>query len=309
MIVGICAVRNEGDIVGQVLRSAAQDHDLILVVDVASTDDTLAEIRAVERRYPRVACLGSLGEPVWAQGVRRHVWARFRGGLPRDTWWSIVDGDEFADEPLAPVVAAAEAEGADHVQGAFATFAYTRSEAEEWRSGRETLADRSRPVEERRRFFRVAAYSVRLFKDHPLLRWNDDAFVPRGLIRPFHRRVCYRHYQHRDLDQLALRLESRSTLELPEWHKEMHYHWHYALEEALHPDDDPALRTHVPGRAIELSERWSSVWTKDPIRRGWARLRRLWRARTPQEAPALFGEVPVAEILGRATSPEPGAGR
>ncbi len=300
MLIGLCVVRNEGDIIGQVLRHAAPHHDLVLVVDVASTDGTGLEVEAVGREHRHVVAIGRLAAPVWPEGVHRHVWARFRDRVPDGTWWSLVDGDEFAEEPLREVVREAEGEGADHVQGAFATFAYTEGEARAWREGRETLADRMRPIEERRRFYRITAYSIRLFREHTRLRWNRDTYHPAGLIRPMRRRVCYRHYQHRDLDQLEIRLRTRQDVDVPDWHRQMHYHWHYTVEEALHPDGDPDLREHVPGRRIRVGDELPKVWVKDPFRRTYLRLWRAWAARVPQAASALFADIPVEDVLCRA---------
>jgi glycosyltransferase involved in cell wall biosynthesis len=298
LLIGICVVRNEADVVGEVLRSAAAQHDLILVVDTASSDGTVDEVRAVAKDEEHVVLMASLPAPTWAERVRRHVWARISPCLPERTWWSFVDGDEFCRESLSSVVSEAEAEGADHVQGAFATFAYTRGEAEAWRQGRETLADRTRSIEERRLFYVVSAYSERLFRGHSRLRWNEDTYVPGGLIRPLRRRICYRHYPNRDLPQLELRLSTRSGLDLTEEHRSVHYHWHHSVEEALNPDDDPKLQRHEPGSLIALPEPWRRVWVKDPFRRTAARARRLVRARVPQEA-GLFADLPVDAIIER----------
>jgi hypothetical protein len=132
------------------------------------------------------------------------------------------------------------------------------------------------------------------------VRWNEDTAAPRGLIRPLSRRICYRHYQHRDLEQLQLRLRSRQELDTPDRHREVHYHWHYTVAEALHPDDDPDLRWHDPGGEIPIPDEWRTPWVRGPLWRAWARLRRAWRARRPQEPPAMFDDVDVDEVLSLA---------
>lgn len=52
-LIGLTVVRNEGDVIGHVLRHAARNHDLILVVDVCSWDDTVPEIGSRVELGPR----------------------------------------------------------------------------------------------------------------------------------------------------------------------------------------------------------------------------------------------------------------
>ncbi len=301
-LIGLTVVRNEGDIVGQVLRHAARNHDLILVVDVCSWDDTVPEIEAVSREHPHVVLITSLPRPTFAERTWRHIWDRFRTRVPAETWWSYVDGDEFTDHDLRQAVARAESEGADHIEGASALFFYTESEARAWREGREGLADRARSIEERRWLYRMDVYSMRLFRQSKHLRWLEDTSRPRGLLRPASRRANYRHYQYRDLDQIAVRVRTRRGAETPEDFARRHFHWSYAETTCIGPDDAPRPRTHRAGEELVEDQDLPRVWVPGPHVRAtrWVR-ERLYAARYPQPPPGdLLADVDVDGALARA---------
>ena len=301
-LIGLTVVRNEGDIIGQVLRHAARNHDLILVVDVCSWDDTVSEIEAVSREHPHVVLITSLPTPTFAERTWRHIWDRFRTRVPAGTWWSYVDGDEFTDHDLRHAVARAESEGADHIEGASALFFYTESEARAWHEGREGLADRARSIEERRTRYRMYVYSVRLFRQSPHLRWLEDVARPRGLVRNASRRVDYRHDQDRDLDQIGVRLRTRREPETPDGFARQHYHWFYDEAKCITADDTPRLLTHRVGAELEADPDLPKVWVPGPHVRAtrWVR-ERLYAARNPQPPPGdLLADVDVDGALARA---------
>ena len=301
-LVGLTVVRNDGDVLGEVLRHAARNHDLILVVDVCSRDDTASVIADVSREHPHVVHIATLPEPTWAERIWRHMWDRFRTSVPEGTWWSYVDGDEFADDDLRDAVAMADAEGADHIEGQSALFYYTESEARAWSEGREGLADRARTIEERRTRYRMDCYSIRLFRHSRHLRWLEDVPCPRGLIRNFSQRMKYRHYQYRDLAQIELRLETRRALQPPEWFSQMHYHWFYDVQQCITPDDAPWLKTHRIGEELVPDPSLPALWVPGPHVRATRWMRERWfAARNPQPPPGdLLADVDVAAALARA---------
>lgn len=300
MLIGICVVRNEGDVLGQTLAHAADQYDLILAVDGASTDNTAAVLAEAAERWSHVVVVGRLVTPRRAEEVRRHVWARFRAHVPLHSWWAVLDGDEFCDEDLRAATRVAEAEGADHIQGQFAAFHYRRSDAEDWRAGEETMTDRQRPITERRRHYTMEHYSVRAFHDGPMVRWAQDEMAPDNLIRPWSQRLTYRHYPHRDLDQLELRLASRRALDLSEEFRRVHYHWSYTVDQALMPDDRADLQVNNPGEPLVPHANLPAVWTGSTLgilKRRWRR----WRAAAqPVHEEPLFGAVDITSLLTQA---------
>lgn len=250
-IIGMMTVRNEEDIVEECLDRANEYHDLIYVVDCGSDDQTVKIIKSVVARLPQVKFLGEIG-PRHSRQVKRHIWSKFRDQFGLDTWWSVVDADEFLDEDPRPFVELAEAELADHIFSKSANFYLTDLELNKWLVSQETFADRERVIEERLTYYRMHTSQVRIFRNLPWLRWNEDTHLPSFLAKPAQGRPVYRHYQYRDPVQIQNRIRTRREwlkdsavlIDNPHWDKE---EWRQAIASA----DDPSLKKAVPGIPLE----------------------------------------------------------
>ena len=295
-LIGITTVRNEGDIIGQSLTHAARLYDLILVVDCGSWDDTVARIEEVAAVHPHVVLLGTV-QGGHAESVRRHLFAHFAPHLPSTAWWGTVDADEFPADDLRETVAVAHAEGADHVCFEMAQFYITKREAAEGRAG---PGDRNRPVQERRLAYVMDEVGRRLFRNLPWLRWNHDTSWPERLVRWGSRRVFIRHYQYRDLEQLRLRIETRSQSALSDDFLRMHEHWRRPrIEDYFLDDADPRLRWAEPRAALVPDDRlpahWMPLWPASL----YGHARAILYGRTPQRPADLLTEVDVHGVLAK----------
>ena len=91
-----------------------------------------------------------------------------------------------------------------HVQ-----FYYTDKDHEEWLAGRESLADRARPIGERRRYYRVNSTEPRFFMHRDSLQWDERFPWPHRLGVYARERIFVRHYQFRDPVQMEQRVKDR----------------------------------------------------------------------------------------------------
>jgi hypothetical protein len=299
MLIGICPVRNEGDILLQALQHAAHHFDLLLVVDVCSWDDTPAVIEHAVQTIPNVAFVGRVDTPYLAEVIRPELYAAVAPHVPAGTWWGFADADEFVEGDVRQTIAEAERRGRDYVEGASAMFFYTADEAAVWRAGGESAADRARPIHERRTLYCMSEYSVRLFRQSRALWWPRGKSEPFGLVRPLPWRLNFRHYQYRDLDQLTVRWRTRREAQVSDAFKAIHYHWYYDSPEQFITTDTTGLRVWRPGEALVPDARLAPLWDPGLLER----MRRTWRqyrVRTkPPLVPSLFADLDVPAILAR----------
>jgi len=247
-------VRNEGDIVAQTLSYAAQQMNLILVVDCGSEDDTICEVKKVAKKFDHVVLIGKL-QNHHARQVRRHIWEHVHRHLSINDWWAVVDADEFAEQAIREKVKRAHKELADHIFSIHANFYYTESEANAWYEGKESLLDRSRPIETRRKFYRMHTSQIRLFRNLPWLRWNNDTSWPDRLSKPASERIIYRHYQYRDIPQIQLRLKTRRDIKATPDLVNDNPHWFYNdVSRAISSDHNTSLHRYIPGKEFNIDE-------------------------------------------------------
>ena len=295
-LIGLTTVRNEGDIVAQALDYAAERVHLLLIVDCGSDDDSVERIQEVCARHSNAVFLGAIG-PHHSRQVKRHIWYLMRPYLgPRD-WWMFADADEFVADDVHDVIAASEREWADHILSLHVNFYYTQREADDWEAGRESLADRARPIEERRRFYRLHTSQIRLFRHLPWLRWNSDSPYPTQLAKVSSRRLEFRHFQYRDPVQIKNRIALRHQWSGDQSVITDNPHWLYdELANAISTDYDQ-LREAKPGHPfepdLELAPAPHPGAVKSLLRYG----RALAGARARQAPGLFFDQLDARHIL------------
>jgi hypothetical protein len=227
----LLAVRDEGDIIAQSLEHQLQWADHIHIFDTGSTDETWDIVTAMAASHPQIHPVGR--QPVYFSDteVRSYLFAQARHLMMPGDWVLRCDADEFHHVP--PPVFVREhmrlQETAAYHQ--YYDFQFTSDDLKAWNEGTETLADRARPIAERRRFFTVSPEpEPRLFRYRPAMQWPHYASFPVNSGYVARARLPIRHYPHRDPAQMKARCRlharmldyppSRST-----WTEADIHHW------------------------------------------------------------------------------------
>src|SRR5690606_2989733 len=157
-------IRDEGDIIAQTLAHLLTWCDTILIYDTGSLDDTwdiITEFAARDRRIIPIASQPTLftnGLRAWVFNDHRHL---FRDG----DWIARVDANEFYHRPPPAFVRDHLSRGEGRINAQLFEFEITLRQFRAWQRGEETIADRARPIESRRRHFWFEDYpELRLFK-------------------------------------------------------------------------------------------------------------------------------------------------
>lgn len=244
----ILCVRDEADIVAQSVRHALAWAGAIHVYDTGSTDGTWEIVQDLASRERAILPIAR-EEVVFDNDVRGYIFERVKHTFRPGDWVCRMDADEFyADNPgvfLRERVAWNEG----RVFTQHYEFAFTSAHLAAWERGEESIADRSRPIEERRRRYHIEPLpEPRFCRFRRTMRWgrgHNFPFSP-GLIA--RERIGVRHYRWRDPEQMRARCLLRAAMARvshhgPHWDSEDWKRW-------VTPADHPWLREWTPGEPL-----------------------------------------------------------
>jgi hypothetical protein len=205
-------VRDEADIIEDCLAHAATWCDAIYVYDTGSTDGTWELVLAASRRDHRVMPIAR--EAVFfADGLRAFLFDKVRDRATDGDWFVRLDADEFY--PISPTGFVKERlrPCESLVCNQNYEFRLTFEEAEAYRDADDILADRRRPIQERRRFFIPLEYAEpRLFRYRHTMQWSPPNYGPWNAGYVARERIPVLHYPHRDPVQLRARVRLRAEM-------------------------------------------------------------------------------------------------
>lgn len=250
-------VRDEGDIIRECLKHLLQWADRIFVFDTGSIDDTweiVREIAAVDRR---VAVLGS--DPVYFSDtlVRGWMFEQARREMQTGDWFLRVDADEVHHIAPPEFVRQRLRPHESLVYHQYYDFRLLSSEVAAWDSGMDTVRERSRAIEERRRWYIPSTYAEpRLCRYRSSMRWPPSASFPFNAGYIAHERLPIRHYPHRDPVQLARRCRLRAAMmtdpvNRANWDQPESHHWDAGdWHQFITDDQAPGLRYWQQGTEL-----------------------------------------------------------
>lgn len=262
-------VRDEADILAQTLNHALTWADSIWVYDTGSVDSTWDIVLEAAARDKRVIPMEK--KPVFFSEthLRAYLFDKARRKMAEGDWFLRMDADEFHHLSPKDFVEQRMRRHETLAYHQYYDFRLLRSEAAAWESGEETVADRSRPIEQRRRHYTVSVYSEpRLCRYRKTMQWPAGISFPYNAGYVAKERLPIRHYPHRDPLQLQRRCRLRALMMADPTHDGQSYlHW---LEDDwksfLTADDAPGLLYWEPG--CELPQ----VRQLNHLKKGLARL-------------------------------------
>ena len=260
-ILGITVVRNEADIIGEMLRSAMQWADRVFVLDNGSTDGTWEIVNELA------------GEQVvpWKQDfrpfrntMRAEVFQAFRHeAKPGDWWCHRLDADEFYVDDPRSFLGAVPA-GHHVVYKRSIEYTITAEDVEEYEFTGRFAEDRDKI-----RYFAPKAHvERRFFRYRTRFSWPTHVETPRymGVAHP--EPITVRHYPRRSPQQIQERLEARRAVPKDKRGKPFRHvtekHWTETLapRSALRCDDGTVDLHLVPLKRDFLPPRHVRAWRK-----------------------------------------------
>ena len=198
----ISLIKNEADIIEQVLAAAVCWCDHIYVFDNGSTDGTWEKVQMMARKFPKIVPWKQDPKP-FRDSLRAEVFRRFRNRAQVGDWWCILDADEiYIDNPAEFLAGVPDCYNS--VWHQMYTYLFTDRDAEEY--ARDPKGYEEVPAPERLRHYVLSEYSETRFVRHTRgLRTHPD--WDRHPVYP--RRIRLRHYGYRSPPQITRRLQTR----------------------------------------------------------------------------------------------------
>jgi len=257
----VIPVRDEGDVILESLTSYLRWADYIHIFDTGSVDDTWNIVLSLARKEPRIVPIGS--ETVYFRDtlVRAYIFDRARKYMDDGDWFVRADADEFHHIAPPDFVRNFMKRHETAAWHQYYDFCLTRPEVDEWERSADPLADRQRPIQERRRHYTMGTYSEpRLCRYRRTMQWPEDYSFPVNAGFVAEKRLPIRHYPHRDPLQLRRRCLIRAAMMAdPEnrraWTRADEHHWSVSdWRRFVTPDNDPNLRYWAPGTELPSPE-------------------------------------------------------
>jgi glycosyltransferase involved in cell wall biosynthesis len=246
-------VRDEADILGQSLRHLLTWADAVYVFDTGSVDESWEIVQQFATSDKRVIPVKK--DAVFFSDKRLRGWLfhQTRRWMRHGDWFLRVDADEFHHIPPPDFVRTRLRKHETIAYHQYYDFRLTTSEVKAWELGKETLADRSRPIEERRRWFTPSVYT-----EPRLCRYRDSMQWPETVSFPFNagylavERLPIRHYPHRDPAQLERRCRLRSIM-MVDLENACNRHWAQSnWRQHIVAEDSRNLRYWKPGTDLPV---------------------------------------------------------
>lgn len=201
-------LRDEADILPQTLDHLLSWLDGLWVLDTGSLDGSPDLLADRARQDQRLTFVGT--QPLaFTHRNKAILFERIRSNFRKGDWICRADADErYLVHPptfLAERVARRESV----VAARMLDTVLLRRDLAAWESGREGIADRARPIDDRRTHFIANDFpEVRLFRYRPSMRWPATLMQPRFCGVMARARIAVRHDKWRD----PLQAQWRSTL-------------------------------------------------------------------------------------------------
>jgi hypothetical protein len=248
-------VRDEADIIGQCLDHALRWADEVYVFDTGSVDNAWEIVRDFASRDKRVVPMRK--EPVFFSEprLRGYMFHVARQKMREGDWFLRIDADEFHHITPPQFVKNCMRKHETVAYHQYYDFRLLQSELDEWNRGEETLKDRQRPIEDRRRHYTVSHYSEpRLCRYRSTMQWPATVSFPFNAGYVARARLPIRHYPHRDPVQLERRCKVRVIrMSDPETSLPERQHWaERQWKKLIVPDDLPGLKFWQPGTQLPL---------------------------------------------------------
>lgn len=252
-------VRDEADIIGQCLNHLLEWADAIYVFDTGSVDHTWEIVQDFATRDKRVVPMRK--KPVFFSDthLRSYMFHVGRQNMRNGDWFLRVDADEFHHVSPPEFVKDWMRKHETVAYHQYYDFRLLQSEVDAWNRGEETLQDRQRPIQERRRHYTISMYAEpRLCRYRDTMQWPQTVSFPFNAGYVARERLPICHYPHRDPVQLERRCRLRAIMMRAEetranWSRPDLHHWaEREWKTFVTPNDLPGLKYWKPGAALPL---------------------------------------------------------
>lgn len=239
-ILSIMTVKNEYDIVEDVIISALKWSDYIIIMDNNSDDGTWDIVKKLSDRHERVLLWGRyFGK--FKDSLRRRIYQDFKYLARTGDWWCRLDADEFYIDNPRDFIDEVDSNN-DYICSA--SFQYYLSEVDFYR-GIENYKEL--------KGFKCNWGETRFFKEKDSINWPENQGWPINLFSRSESFIRLKHYQYRNFSQIKIRHNVRlnNTVNNSEFKHEISSLGEWYLSKGFSIPNDPSL---LENRVVSLND-------------------------------------------------------
>lgn len=209
-IFGICLIKNEEDIIKEVLEKASKWCDYIFVYDNGSSDNTWLIVNSLAKLYPQIIPFKSDNKP-FGDHLRLEVFNNYRNLSMEGDWWCRLDADEiYIDNPKQ--ILKKVSRFYDVVYNESYQFYFTNVDVDEWKKN-PVKYENCKDYETVLSYYLCNWSEIRFFRYRNRLKWDYGSWPKHlGVASPL--RIRLKHYQYRNPKQIQKRLIDRQNAAL-----------------------------------------------------------------------------------------------
>lgn len=198
-IISILVVKNEVDIVGDVIKEASKWSDKIIVLDNHSNDGTWELINSLKNDNEKIIIWGQYHGKFYDQ-IRQRVFQDYKYLANNGDWWCRLDADEiYIDNPREFIKLIDKK--IDHIESA--SFQFYLTERDYVENKTVTYKDL--------KWYSCNHSELRFFRHNDSLIWPQKSNWPINLVLKSRKKIRLKHYQYRDFLQVKKRINIRKN--------------------------------------------------------------------------------------------------
>lgn len=199
----ICLVKDEADIVGDVVKDAARWSDYIYIYDNGSTDGTTDILKDLAEEFSNIIFY-KWSDRAFHNTIRGEVFHAFKQNAQQGDWWCRLDGDElYIDDPRSFLSEIKD--GSNAVLHSSYNYYFTDKDLKKYNENFVNFSYKDL------RYYKNNCSEVRFVKDNGHLYWPSSSSWPLMNMDINDKKIRVRHYQYRDPEQIKKRAKNRSA--------------------------------------------------------------------------------------------------
>jgi hypothetical protein len=197
----ICLVKDEADIVGDVIVDARQWADYIYIYDNGSTDGTTDILKGLAGQYSNVIFY-KWSDRHFHNTIRQDIYHAFKQNARKGDWWCRLDADEFyIDDPH--IFLKNIDNGFNAVFHSSFNYYFTDKDLVTFKHDPASFSYKDL------HYYKNNSSEIRFVKDNGHLYWPPSSSWPLINMDIYHKKIRVKHYQYRKPEQIKKRIKNR----------------------------------------------------------------------------------------------------
>jgi len=230
----ICIVKDEVDIVGDVLKDATKWSDYIYLFDNGSNDGTTKILKDLAEGNDEIIYY-KWSDETFHDALRSEVFHAFKQNAQKGDWWCRLDADEFyIDDPKKFLSKVNDSFNA--VSNSSFNYFITKKDLQKYHQNPASFTYKNL------RYYKNNWSEVRFVKDNGHLYWPPSSSWPVINMKVYPKKIRVKHFQYRNPEQVKKRIKNRNLAAARFDRFQNRYHG--TLENSAILDPDIGLVSH-----------------------------------------------------------------